>query len=222
MTNKKRVTFYVDGFNFYYGLKRSIKADKKWGNAYWINLVTLFEGFISPDEELVKVIYFTASPLSKGKNARQSAFLNANKLLNNDKFEVVRGKYLEKHKTYPYCNGDIASPEEKKTDVNISVRMISDCIHNSTDSIVLVSADTDLIPPLELIKQDFSDRKIKVMFPPSNYSHDIADTIKSWKSKLILMQNNYKRFENAVMPDIVTDKVKTYKIPGEWKEKQGN
>ena len=100
--------------------------------------------------------------------------------------------------------------------------MISDCIHNSTDSIVLVSADTDLIPPLELIKQDFSDRKIKVMFPPSNYSHDIADTIKSWKSKLILMQNNYKRFENAVMPDIVTDKVKTYKIPGEWKEKQGN
>ena len=98
--------------------------------------------------------------------------------------------------------------------------MISDCIHNVTDTVVLISADTDLIPPLELIKIDFPGVKIKVMFPPSNYSHDIIKTIQSWKSKVVLMKNSYKRFENAVMDDAVIVGKKSYSIPSEWKKKQ--
>ena len=219
--SKKLVTFYIDGFNFYYGIKRSVSADKKWGNAYWIDIVKLCEGFIGPDEVLAKVIYFTATPLSIGKSARQSAFLNANKALNKERFEIVRGKYLEKQYECPSCKTRISRPEEKKTDVNISVRMIRDCIHRTTDSIILISADTDLLPPLELIKSDFPEIKLKVIFPPSNYSHDVANTLQGWKSKVVLMKNNYKRFENAVMPDNVpTADGKTYSIPQEWKEKQ--
>ncbi len=213
-----RVTFYIDGFNFYYGIKRSAKADKKWNNAYWIDLVKLCSGLISQDDTLEKVVYFTAAPLSTGKSQRQGAFLNANKALNGDKFEVIRGKYLEKHIECPYCKGDISRPEEKKTDVNISVRMISDCIHNATDSIVLVSADTDLIPPLELIKTDFSSVKLKVAFPPSNYSHDVSDILLKWGKKPILLKNNYKRFENAIMADSIDGG--KYNIPAEWKAKQ--
>lgn len=175
---------------------------------------------MAPDEYLVKVVYFTATPLSTTKSARQSAFLNANKAINKNRFEVIRGKYLEKHIVCPYCNGDISKPEEKKTDVNISVEMIKDCIHGNTDAIVLISADTDLIPPLELIKSDFPDIKIKVLFPPSNYSNDLIDTLRSWKSKVVLMKNSYKRFENAIMPDVVKTDKKIYTIPPEWKQKQ--
>lgn len=217
---KRRVTFYIDGFNFYYGLKRSYKADPKWGNAYWIDLVRLCEGFLSSDEELTKVTYYTATPLSTSKSARQSAFLNANKVLYKDKFTVVRGKYLEKHIVCPYCNGDISRPEEKKTDVNISIGMIKDCLHNETDKIVLVSADTDLIPPLELIKTEFPNIEIKVMFPPSNYSHDIVNTLQAWKMKVVLLKNNYNRFKNAILPDNVKTGNKKYTIPIEWKNKQ--
>ena len=218
--SRRRVTFYVDGFNFYYGLRRAAKEDKKWDNAYWINVVKLFEGFLGQDEILEKVIYFTASPLSKEKSIRQSAFLNANKALNGERFEIVRGKYLEKHIICPYCKGDISRPEEKKTDVNISVRMIQDCIHNATDSIVLVSADTDLIPPLELIKSDFANIKLKVCFPPSNYSNDIVNTLLAWQSKVVLLKKNYKRFENAIMDDSVTVNNTQFSIPQEWKQKQ--
>lgn len=57
-----------------------MQVDKNWGNAYWIDVVRLCEGFISPQETLEKVIYFTASPIGTAKNARQSAFLNANRL----------------------------------------------------------------------------------------------------------------------------------------------
>ena len=195
-----------------------MQVDTKWGNAYWIDIVKLCGGFIAPDEKLEKVVYFTATPLSTGKSSRQKAFLNANKAINGDIFEVVKGKYLEKHIECPYCKGDISRPEEKKTDVNISIRMISDCIQGNTDVIVLVSADTDLIPPLELIKNDFQQVKIRVCFPPSNYSHDIADTVHSWNIKPTLMKKKYKRFENAIMPDTIASG--KYTIPPEWKAKQ--
>ena len=113
MGTKKRVTFYIDGFNFYFGLKRTKRVDSVWRTFYWIDIVKLCESFLGEGQTLEKVIYFTASPLSPQKNSRQSAFLNANKLINGDRFEIVRGKYLDKHIICLYCKGDISRPEEK-------------------------------------------------------------------------------------------------------------
>lgn len=212
----KRVTFYIDGFNFYFGLKRTKKIEPVWKKYYWIDVVKLFESFLGNGQVLEKVIYFTASPLSPQKNSRQSAFLNANKLINGERFEVIRGKYLEKHIICPYCKGAIFRPEEKKTDVNISVRMIEDCVLDKTDTIALVSADSDLVPPLEFIQKHFSDKVIKVYFPPSNYSNDLKDNLIHHRSKPVLLIKNQRRFDNAVMPVEVTDGVKSYVIPDKW------
>ena len=77
---KQRVTFYVDGFNFYYGLNAKKDVDNQWQQAYWIDIVKFFQSFLSDQQELVRVIYFTASPLNPDKSSRQSAFLNANRL----------------------------------------------------------------------------------------------------------------------------------------------
>lgn len=217
MEQKRRITFYVDGFNFYFGLKRTKQADKDWKNYYWIDIVKLFNSFLGKNQILEKVVYFTASPLDPQKNSRQSAFLNANKLINGDKFEIVRGKYMEKHIQCPYCKGDITRPEEKKTDVNISIRMIADCVLDKTDTIALVSADSDLVPPIEFIQENFPSKSIKVYFPPSNYCSDLKDNIIHHRSKPVLLSKNKKRFEHAIMPDKVTNGVKTYTIPSKWK-----
>lgn len=107
----QRVTFYIDGFNFYCGLRRTKCNEPQWGDYYWIDMVKLCEGFLGEGQQFEKVIYFTASPLNPEKSSRQSAFLNANKLLNGERFEVVRGKYLDKqiqchicHHIYLICN----------------------------------------------------------------------------------------------------------------------
>ena len=142
--------------------------------------------------------------------------LNANKLVNGDKFEVVRGKYLEKQIQCPNCHYAISRPEEKKTDVNISVRMIADCVLNATDSIVLISADSDLVPPLEFIQKHYPEKRIKVYFPPSNFSSDLKDNVTHHSSKPVLMHKNERRFRDAIMPDEVSDGVKTYVIPEKW------
>ena len=214
---KKRVIFYIDGFNFYYGLKRSKKANDQWAKCYWLDMVKLCESFLGENQELVKVIYFTASPLNPEKNSRQSAFLNANKLLNGDRFEIVRGKYLEKHIRCPYCKGDISRPEEKKTDVNISIRMIEDCLSNTTDTVALVSADSDLVPPLELIQKLYPNISIKVYFPPSNYSNDLKDNRIHHRSRPVEMKKNLPRFLKAVMPNQVNCNGKQYTIPEKWR-----
>ena len=47
-----RVTVYVDGFNFYYGLRTQKRLDNKWLKSYWIDLVKLFEQFLGEDQTL--------------------------------------------------------------------------------------------------------------------------------------------------------------------------
>lgn len=213
----KRVTFYVDGFNFYYGIRTAKQIDRKWYKSYWINLVQFFSLFLGEDQTMEKVIYFTASPLNKEKSRHQSAFLNANKLINGERFEVVRGKYISKEIKCPNCKYTIIRPEEKKTDVNISIRMMADCIKDATDVIVLVSGDSDLLPPIEFIQHNFPDKKVKVFFPPSIFSRDIAANIKAHKSKVVLLEKNYNKFVLSQMSDKVTDGSLSYTIPEKWK-----
>jgi hypothetical protein len=216
---KQRVTFYVDGFNFYYGLKAKKDVDNQWQQAYWIDIVKFFQSFLSDQQELVRVIYFTASPLNPDKSSRQSAFLNANRAINGDKFEIVRGKYIAKQISCPYCKHSITRPEEKKTDVNISTRMIGDCVQNKTDIVVLVSADSDLLPPIEFIQKNYIEKKIRAYFPPTIYCKDIAKNIQANKGKVVKLEVNLNKFIQSKMPDIVEDYEtgKKYTIPDNWK-----
>ena len=193
------------------------QIDVNWQRYYWIDVVNLFEQFLGLEQELNKVIYFTASPLDPDKNSRQSAFLNANAILNPNRFEVVRGKYINKTIKCPHCHLAINRPEEKKTDVNLSVRMIEDCVKDKTDIVVLVSADTDLIPPIDFILNNFPTKRIKVYFPPANHSFDINGYIRAHKSHVVRLDANARKFDNAVMPDIVSVGEKTYTIPQAWK-----
>ena len=193
------------------------QIDVNWQRYYWIDVVKLFEQFLGLEQELNKVIYFTASPLDPDKNSRQSAFLNANAILNPNRFEVVRGKYINKTIKCPHCHLAINRPEEKKTDVNLSVRMIEDCVKDKTDVVVLVSADTDLIPPIDFILNNFPTKRVKVYFPPANHSFDINGYIRAHKSHVVRLDANARKFDNAVMPDIVSVGEKTYTIPQAWK-----
>lgn len=213
----KRVTFYFDGFNFYFALKRKKKNSPEWKDFYWLDLVAFCESFLGPDQVLEKVIYFTASPLSPQKNSRQSAFLNANRILHPDKFEVIRGKYMSKQIECPYCKYSISKPEEKRTDVNISVRMMADCVQDKTDVIVLISADTDLIPPLNFIHTNYPNKKVKVFFPPGSHALELHNHLRTFHSKWVFLEKNERRFRNAVMPHTITVGNQSVSIPEKWK-----
>ena len=44
METKKQVIVYVDGYNFYYGLKN---GGPKWKRLYWLDIVKFFERMMS-------------------------------------------------------------------------------------------------------------------------------------------------------------------------------
>ena len=138
---KQKVIVYVDGYNFYYGLKRMKAVENDWKKFYWVDFVKLFDHFILPNQILQKVFYFTTPPLNAQKSNRQSLLLEANKLLNGNRFEIVKGKFYEKSFTCPVCGSTTTKPEEKRTDVNISVQMMGDCAQDNTDVLVLISTE---------------------------------------------------------------------------------
>ena len=210
-----RVTFYFDGFNFYYGLKNKKDEDATWKAFYWLDFVKFCEQFLGEGQILEKVKYFTTAPHSKSKQARQQALLTANRYLNPDKFQVIRGKYYDKTVHCQLCNKDFKVPEEKRTDVNISVHLVGDCAKDLTDTLVLVSADSDLVPPIEFITSNYTDKKVKLYFPPCRKSLDL---LRSVGNKATALEKSKFKFENAVMEPTITspDGRKSVTRPAEW------
>lgn len=212
----KRVIFYFDGFNFYNGLKDSAEKEDKWKNYYWIDLVKFCQRFVFPHEgnELVAVKYFTAPPQNPQKRSRQSAFLSANKLLNGEKFIVYQGHYTTKEvECFAICKQKFSVPEEKCTDVSLALNILMDCVDNIVDIIVLVTADSDQIPTIKMLKSKFPHKKLKVYFPPSRNSTDIRNQV----GQVVFLENHEEKFITAKMPGEVTNGIKKYTRPPEWK-----
>jgi uncharacterized LabA/DUF88 family protein len=211
-----RASVYIDGTNFEYGLKQAAEIDNDWNQFHWIDFIKFFELFV-PHLDVQKVIYFTAPPINVQKRNRQQLLLKANILLNGSRFQYVNGKYYEKPLLCPLCNSSYTMPEEKRTDVNISVQMMRDCALNNTDVLILVSADSDLMPPLISIKNDFPNKKIIVCFPPNRFSNDLNNFMKLNRFNVIRLEKNKGKFLASIMPDTVSQGAKSYTIPPEWK-----
>ena len=221
VSEMERVNVYVDGFNFYYGLKIMKKMDNEWQKFYWLNYVSFFEQFIGENQILQKVIYFAAPPpVDADVKNRQKLLFNANKLLNPERFEVVMGKFYKKTLKCKVCKAKYYAYEEKQTDVNIAIRLVRDSFLDCVDTLVLVSADSDLVPPLKLIKELYPDKKIRVYFPPGNISIALEKFMKSNKKPVVWLENNKQRFSYSVMPDTITVGETSYTIPTKWQSHQ--
>lgn len=213
-----RTTFYIDGFNFYNGLKSAIRQHHpSWKDSYWIDFVKFANQFLTDQHELVEVKYFTAAPLDPGKEVRQSALFKANKFINGDKIQFIKGKYYKKPiRCQATCRQHFTIHEEKRTDVNISVEMIGDCAFNKTDLIVLISADSDLVPPIEYILKNFPEKRVKIFFPPCRKSTDLMNVLGKVNSKVIFLDTNKLKFEKSKMPHTVVSGLTSVNIPPEW------
>ena len=202
----QKVIVYVDGYNFYYGLK-----EVKWKKYYWLDLVSFFESFMQNGQELVGVKYFSAPTNNQEKRKRQSDFFSANKL--NDRFELILGNYLNKNVYCRNCHTDFEVPEEKKTDVNIATQMIADCIYHDCDISIIVSGDSDLTPPIHFIKQHNPDHKVFVYFPPRRQGLHLKNICDS----SLYLEHWKKRFRENLLPETITTKSGyQLKKPSEW------
>jgi len=164
-----RVITYIDGFNLYFGLR-----EKGWHRFYWLNVQLLARNLLKFNQELVMTKYFTARIIgSPDKEKRQSTFIEALETVPN--LEIIYGKYQLNPRECTHCGFKDQVPNEKMTDVNIAVEMLSDAVKDKFDTALLLSADSDLAPLIRAIKNTFTQKRVVVVFPPKRDSVELRN-----------------------------------------------
>lgn len=165
----KRVIAYIDGFNLYFGLKTA-----GWRRYYWLDVHGMAKSLLLKDQELVCTKYFTSRVTNNAqKQKRQNDFLEAIQTVTD--IQVFYGKYQQNPRTCRNCGFKDFVSNEKMTDVNIAVELLADACSDSFDVALLVSADSDLVGPVQKVRTMFSSKKVVACFPPKRYSNDLKN-----------------------------------------------
>jgi uncharacterized LabA/DUF88 family protein len=163
----RRIAVYVDGFNLYFGLK-----DAGWKRHYWLDIWQLAENLVRGGR-LCLVKYFTAHVKGNPpKQQRQQVFLQA-LAAHRPRLQIICGHYLLKQWQCRKCGNISQMAEEKKTDVNIATNLLGDAYEDLFDAAIVVSADSDLVPPIEMIRSLWPEKRVVVGFPPKRASKEL-------------------------------------------------
>lgn len=167
MHRMERVITYIDGFNFYFGLKA-----RKWERYLWLNYQLLGQNLLRPDQQLVFTKYFTARisyPLDKRQ--RQTDYIEVLETLPD--LRIFYGKYQSNPRRCRKCGFNDFVPSEKMTDVNIATELMVDAFQDNFDTALLMSADSDLTGPVVALRNLFPQKRIVVAFPPQRFSEEL-------------------------------------------------
>jgi len=135
----QRVIVYVDGFNLYFGLR-----SKGWKRYYWLNIQKIAQNLLKPDQNLIRTKYFTSRVTKPpDKAARQNTYIEALQTLS--ELDIHFGHYLSNSIECKRCGHIFTRPNEKMTDVNIAVELLTDAFQDEFDRAILISADSDLV-----------------------------------------------------------------------------
>lgn len=200
----QRVTCYIDGFNLYHCLKR-IGGHR----FYWLDLHALVTAHLTPNQVLTSVHYFTSRIKGDPDGfSRQNIYLSALETLPN--LSITFGNFLETDVTCKRCGLTYRSHEEKRTDVNIACHMLTDAMDNRFDTALLLTADSDLAPPANLVRNRFQKRVV-ALFPPDRHSETLRKTCNGY---LFIGKAALSR---CLLPEeIVVTPTKTLRRPKTW------
>jgi uncharacterized LabA/DUF88 family protein len=187
---KNRVITYIDGFNLYHAICEITPACP-W--LKWLNLWKLSESLLRADQELVEANYFSAySTWTPDRYKRHRDYTAA---LQAEGVSLVLGKFKRKYLTCHKCGREYETREEKETDVNIALRIVTDGLLDRYDTAILISADTDLRPALDMARKLNPQKRVVVVAPPHRRSRarDLAPILELTPGRLEgrLLQDSY-------------------------------
>lgn len=202
-----RVISYIDGFNLYFGLK-----SKGWRRYYWLDLAALSRDLLKLGQTLEACHYFTAR-IRDGNGgqdaARQTLWLDA--LETRHDIQIHYGHYLAKQQRCKQCKATWMRHEEKMTDVNIASQLLVDAFKDRFDTALIISGDSDLTPPLNIIREHFPEKRLIVAFPPSRHSHQLKSAAHGH-----LSIGSHKLRNNLLPDEIATETGYVLKRPSRW------
>ncbi len=164
-----RYSFYVDGFNMYYALMYG----RRFACYKWLDYRNLAERKIYRHDTVGDVVYFTSLVSWKpDSDRRHKTYIKA---LRSAGVEVVLGRFKRKQIICHKCDEKFWTHEEKRTDVNIALRVVADAHNDRFDKAVLVSADSDLLPVMDTVRKLTPDKEVGLMLPIRRRSDELRD-----------------------------------------------
>lgn len=139
----KRVIFYIDGFSLYHGMNELYS--KKY---LWLDIQVLAKRLRNYDEDLIQINYFTTIIRNNPpKQARQIEYISIIKTIN--RVAIYLGNYNLEYIKCHNCNKHLTKWREKKTDVNMSVKLFTDAFDDKFDVLKIITGYKDLKSPIK-------------------------------------------------------------------------
>jgi len=196
-----RAVCLIDGFNLYHAIDRLNNDALKWCDYRQLAL-----HFLKPERhQLLDVIYFTALANHKpdGLN-RHKLFIEA---LESKKVEVVLGNFKKVSRHCKNCGQKYTAHEEKRTDVNLAVRLLDLAHKDLFDTAIIISSDSDYVSALELVRKNFPKKTIGIVFPVGQrHSDELASVATFFR----YMKTSH--LQKSLLPEKVTLQDQTFII----------
>ena len=205
---------YIDGFNLYYG---SLKGRP---NLKWLNPSEMCR-ILLPNREIHRVRYFASriSPLPHNPQAayRQNAYLRALRTIPN--LTIHLGEFVSRRAVLPLADEDppktvtVIRTEEKRTDVNLATYLLVDCFDDDFDEAVIVSNDSDLTLPVEMVVGKFGKPVGMVNPHPRSRLSRALSKATTFQIRAI----NRSVLERSQFPDTLSDAGGEFHRPPRWR-----
>jgi len=168
--NYKKVMAFVDGYNFYHSILEMIRSGPMANreDLKWVDLWMLMNAFIMPSKEsLVGVHYFSAYATWKPEAmVRHRQYVRA---LQHVGVTVKMGSFKERQKKCRYCGSVWPERSEKGSDVNLAIELVNQAHHGNFDKALILTADTDLIPAIQMVRELHPTVAVHAVLPRQRY-----------------------------------------------------
>jgi uncharacterized LabA/DUF88 family protein len=163
---------YVDGFNLYHAVAAMNDQRLK-----WLNFYSLAESYLKPNETLIRVYFFTAIlKWNPEKQKRHKNFIIAQEAVG---VQVVEANFKKVDKHCKAFDRWCKHYEEKQTDVAIATTLLEDAINGDVDRAILITADSDQVPLVKIVKRLFPKLRITLSAPPgrAHLARELGDVV---------------------------------------------
>ncbi|MBE2181298.1 MAG: NYN domain-containing protein [Chthoniobacterales bacterium] len=204
-----KTILYIDGFNFYYGMRRF--------GIRWVDPRAIAKALL-PGHDILRIRYFSAlikpDPMDPDKSTRQHTYLRALRTL--PELDIQLGAFLQSVKKMPLfplgtppVKVDVLKTEEKGSDVNLAVALLLDAFDDAMECAVVLSNDSDLLEPIRIVRRRFR-KTVGLINPQKRLSYALQPEVDFYK------QIRRGVLEASQFPDSLTDSQGTFHKPPTW------
>lgn len=203
---------YVDAFNLYYGAVKDTPYK-------WLDIGALCHAMLLPENDVAGIKYFTARvqprPGDPGQPNRQQVYLRA--LMTIPNLQIIYGHYLSHVIWMPLANPEpgkkpfvqVVKTEEKGSDVNLASHMLVDAADNTFDCAVIISGDSDLKTPVQLVQSRFH-KTVGVLNPQKIKCKALQTTARFYK------HIRESALASSQFAPVLTDGLGSFHKPPSW------